>query len=195
MKTNALLHEDDIVLYAAPTPEALHAAVKQGYQQLKAKAASNDGEWIDADGVVHERRYRLVFGEDREDLTVKQRGFLHKAVFPQIAEQVSFPDGQRFEWRVWKEMFRARFLGDRWESRAEPRWDKAQGCYVIPKRKTPRKVRVSTEDLSIKQYSEYIDLVIDTAVAEYGVQFVFIETEREAVRWKRKARKPKQEQQ
>ena len=101
----------------------------------------------------------------------------------------TFPDGQRFEWRVWKEMFRGRFLGDRWVMRADPRWDRELGRYVIPKRKTPRRERVSTEDLSIKQYSAYIDIVIDTAVAEFGIVFDFVAAEREAVRYVKPTRR------
>lgn len=182
--SRSLLHEDDVVLYVAPSREALHAAARQLYEVAKTKIAANDTEWTDADGEVHQRRYRFVFGEDREDLTVKQRGFLHAAVFPQIAEQVTFPDGTRFTAKVWKEFFRERFLGDRWVSKRGLRWDAKEGRAVPSKRSTPRKERVSTEDLSIKQYSEYIDRVIDTATVEYGVAFVFEEREREDVRWK-----------
>lgn len=187
----ALLHEDDIVVYAAPTVHALHAAVLQVYERAKAKVASNDPDWTDADGEVHERRYRLTFGEDREDLTVKQRGFLHAAVFPQIAEQYTFPDGSRFTAKVWKEFYRERFLGDRWVSKRGVRWDEKAGQMVLAKRATPRRERISTEDLSIKQYSDYIDRVIDTAVVELGVVFVFIESEREEVRYRKPKRKRK----
>lgn len=189
MKSTTLLNDDDLVVYVAPTVEALHSAVLNVYQQAKARVAANDPERVDADGEIHERRYRLTFGEDREDLTVKQRGFLHAAVFPQIAEQYAFPDGSRFSAKVWKEHFRERFLGDRWESKREIRWDAKAGQMVLAKRKTPRRVRVSTEDLSIKQYSEYIDRVIDTATLELGVGFVFKPGEREEVRYKRRAKK------
>lgn len=182
--SRSLLHEDDVVLYVAPSRDALHAAARQLYETAKAKVAANDTEWTDADGEIHQRRYRFIFGEDREDLTVKQRGFLHAAVFPQVAEQVVFPDGTRFSAKVWKEHFRERFLGYRWEQVRALRWDEKQGKAVLAKRATPRKVRVSTEDLSIKQYSEYIDRVIDTATVEYGVTFVFEPRERDEVRWK-----------
>lgn len=170
----------DRVNVIARTREAAHEAITHGYALAKA---------LLADG----KRVSVNIGEDEEDLTIKQRGFLHKAVFPQIADQVTFEDGSRFEWRVWKEMFRARFLGDRWVMRAVPRWDKAAGRWITPKKKTPHKERVSTEDLSIKQYSAYIDTVIDTAVLEYGVTFHFIDFEREEVRWKEPARKPRKE--
>lgn len=189
--SRALLHDDDVVLYAAPTREALHAAAVQLYDLAKTRADANDAEWADADGEIHQRRYRFVFGEDREDLTVKQRGFLHAAVFPQIAEQVTFPDGTRFSAKTWKEFFRERFLGDRWVSKRALRWNKKEGKAMLAKRATPRKERVSTEDLSIRQYSEYIDRVIDTAVIEYSVVFAFKEGEREAVKYQPKRRKAK----
>lgn len=162
----------------ARTREDAHAAAKRAYEHAQA---------LVADG----KRVRITAGEDDDDLSIHQRGFLHKAVFPQIAEQYTFPDGARYAWQVWKEHFRARFLGDRWVLRAIPRWDPKQGRLVQPKRKTPHRERVSTEDLSMKQYSEYIDRVIDTATLELGVQFVFLAEEREAVRYVAPARKRK----
>lgn len=158
------------------TREAAHAAVTAGY--IHAQTLIGIG-----------RRVKVTVEEAEDELTIRQRAFLHKAVFPQISEQVTFPDGTRFEWRVWKEMFRARFLGDRWVLRAVPRWDAKTSSWVKPKRKTPHRERVSTEDLGIKAYSQYIDTVIDTAVVEFGVQFVFIAEEREAVRWVAQPRK------
>jgi hypothetical protein len=139
--------------------------------------------------VADGKRVRMLAAEAEDDLSIRQRGFLHKAVFPQISEQVTFPDGTRFEWRVWKEMFRARFLGDRWVLRAVPRWDIKTGQWIKPKRKTPHRERVSTEDLGLKAYSQYIDTAIDTAVLEFGVVFVFLPSERDAVRYVAPARK------
>lgn len=196
MNPRALMHDDDLLVYFDATQEARHAALlrvnemaKAMVERIRARVAS---QVPDEDGVLPgPSRLRIVLGEDHEDKTVKQRNFLHKAVFPQIADQAMFADGSRFEWRVWKEMFRSRFLGFRWEMNAEPRWDEKRSCFVTPKRKTPHKVRVSTEDLSIKQYSEYIDLVIDTAVLEYGVVFRFIAEERDAVRYVRPVRAKK----
>lgn len=174
-----LLAEDDVVLYAESSPEALHAAVLQLYSLAKTKAAAAGPERIDADGEIHTRRWRFIFGEDREDIRAKQRGFLHKAVFPQIAEQVAV-EGRRYEWRIWKEQYRKEFLGHRYEMQRLP------GA----KRATPVRVRISTEDLkTVKAYSDYIDQVIAHAVTEYGVEFVFRHDEREAVRWKPKKRK------
>jgi len=134
---------------------------------------------------------KVTVEEAEDELTIKQRGFRHKAVFPQIEEQYVHPDGTRTEWRAWKEYFRARFLGNRHVLKRVPRWDKKLGRMVLPKRKTPHSERISTEDLGVKAYSNYIDIVIDTATVELGVQFVFIETQREEVRYVAQPRKVK----
>jgi hypothetical protein len=176
-KRTLLLADDDVVLYADAAPEAIRGAMVQLYRVAQERSAAAGPERIDADGEVHPRRWRFTFGEDQEDLTVRQRGFLHAAVFPQIADQVAV-DGVRYVAKVWKEYFRALFLGSRWESLRLPG----------QKRATPRKVRISTEDLTVKHYSEHIDKVIAHAVSEFGVVFNFDQQEREAVRWKPKKR-------
>lgn len=176
--SRALLADTDTVLYFAATQDArLHVM-----RHANAQAAVLVDQAL-ADGEPG-RRIRVVVGVDHEDLTVKQRGFLHKAVLPQIAEQVS-PLGNRHVMKVWKEYYRAMFLGDRWETYEVPGQVDSKGRQ---KRKR-RKVRVSTEHLSIKQYSNYIDQVIAHAVTEWSVSFRFIAEEREAVRWKPKPRK------
>lgn len=158
------------------TREGAHAAMNAGYAHARSLLALD-------------RCVNITVKEAEDDISIKQRSFLHRAVFPQISEQVTFPDGTRFEWRVWKESFRARFLGDRWVMKAVPRWDENLRAWVKPKRKTPHRERVSTEDLGLKAYSEYIDLVIDTAVLEFGVAFVFLPSERDAVRYRSPTRK------
>lgn len=158
------------------TREAAHRAAMESYAQAQTLIGMG-------------RRVKFTVEEAEDELTIRQRGFLHKAVFPQIEEQYRHPDGTRTEWRAWKEYFRARFLGDTWVLKRVPRWDEKLGRMVLPKRKTPHRVRVSTEDLGVKKYSQYIDTVIDTATVELGVQFVFITEEREAVRWVAQPRK------
>ena len=125
---------------------------------------------------VQEEKYHAMI----EDIA-KQRRFLHGPVLGQIVEQAK-ADGQRFVMAVWKEYYRAKFLGFRWEH------------YKLPgqKKATPRKVRVSTEDLSVKQYSEYIDKVLADAATEFGVVFDLDPAEREAVRYVRPVRAKKQ---
>lgn len=112
--------------------------------------------------------------EHEDDITAKQRGFLHAAVLPQIAEQVRVGEkGERYVAEAWKEYYRKKFLGHKWVMQKLPG----------QKRAVPRKVRISTEDLGIKAYSEYIDRVIADAATEWFVQFRFRADEREAVRY------------
>ena len=170
MNTRQLMHEDDLVLYFSTRDEA-HGAILRANAHAKTLVAEAD----------EPKRYRIVVGEDRDDVSVKQRRFLHGPVLGQIVEQAK-ADGQRFVMAVWKEYYRAKFLGFRWEH------------YKLPgqKKATPRKVRVSTEDLSIKQYSEYIDKVLADAATEFGVVFDLDPAEREAVRYVRPVRAKKQ---
>lgn len=160
----------DTINVIAETREEAHQAASHAY--ALAQALIRDA-----------KRVRFLVGEDQDPITVKQRAFLHAAVFPQIAEQVVV-DGTRYAADIWKEFFRKRFLPDRWELTAVPKWDAALGRLVVPKRKTPLRVRVSTEDLGIKAYSDYIDRVIDTAVLELHVVFEFRPREREEVRYR-----------
>ena len=171
--------EQTTLIRFAGSRDGAHLAVKEIYDQAKTLVAL-------------QKRVKLTCEEAEDEISIRQRGFLHKAVFPQIAEQVVLPadmGGGRLDWRVWKEIFRARFLGDRYVLKAVARWDAKLGRVVIPKRKTPHRVRVSTEDLGVKRYSKYIDTVIDNAVVDYRVHFVFIAEEREAVRWVAQPRK------
>lgn len=179
----ALLADTDTVLYFAATQDARLHVMRQANAQatVLVEQAMSDGE--------PGRRIRVVVGVDHEDLTVKQRGFLHAAVLPQIAEQAKVA-GVRYVVRVWKEHFRALYLGDRWEAFELPGQFDAKGR----QKRARRKVRISTEDLSIKAYSEYIDKVIAYGADELGVVFRFIAEERETIRWAPKPRKARTEQ-
>lgn len=173
-----VLDQRDIVLLCHGSKESLHAAARQLYALAQQRVAQSPDRIDDESGEVEPRTWRLTFGEDNEDITTKQRGFLHAAVFPQIAEQVAL-NGERFSAETWKEHYRRKFLPDRWVMRKLPGH----------KRPTPQRVRVSTEDLTVKQYAEHIDKVIADAVTEFGVEFVFDNDEREAARYRRPARK------
>lgn len=116
---------------------------------------------------------QLKCGPADEPISIKQRGFMHGAVFPQIAEQAYVgPQRERFTADAWGEYYRRLFIADRWVMKKLP------GA----KRATPHRERVSSESLGVRRYSEWIDRVIDHAVVEFGVVFEFKEGEREAVR-------------
>lgn len=160
----ALLHDDDVVLRFVATAESAHEAVLLANAHAKTLVRDPDNA-----GKV----FRIIVGEERDSLSARQRRFMHGPLLGQIAEQVRV-NGERFVIAVWKRYYKDLFLGHTWEMVKMPGQKKA----------TPRKVPVSSEDLSIKQYSEWIDRVIAHAATEFGVRFVFQIDEREAVRYR-----------
>lgn len=185
---------DAIRIEIAATRDAYRAGMARLYELGLQQVLGNDSERIDHDtGEVVERRYVVSFAEVHIPLTIRQRGFLHAAVLPQIAEQVVV-EGVRFTPQTWKKHLKSLFLPVKWEMRREMVVDKATGRLRLAKRATPHKVEQHTEDLGIRAYSLFIDQCIDHATAEWGVVFVFKPTEREAVRYKRPARKVKAQQ-
>lgn len=96
-----------------------------------------------------------------EDLkTDKQRAYLHGCILANIAKQAR-PNGEQFPLKVWKEWFRSEFLGFRTVTHLNP----------FTKKKARRRQRLSTEDLSVRRYADYIERVIAYAVTELGVRF------------------------
>lgn len=167
MTPRLLMHEDDAVL-GFSTPEQCHQAALAAYAHAKTLMGNADPG----------TRFRFIVGQDRDSLSARQRRFFHGVVLMQIAEQARV-NGERFVMATWKEFFRKLFLQDTWEMVKLPG----------QKRATPRRQRVSSEDLSVKQYSEHIDKVIAYAITELGVSFDFDSHEREAVRYRDPARK------
>lgn len=93
--------------------------------------------------------------------TDKQRKYLHGYILMTIAQQAA-PNGVKFPMPVWKEHFRSEFLGFKTVTTKNP----------ITGKKLRRRVRVSTEDLGVKGYSEYIDRVAAYAATDLAVEFV-----------------------
>jgi hypothetical protein len=179
-----VLDEKDAVLLCTGDPTAMRSTVLRLCEIAKARVALAGPDPVDQDtGEVKPRVWRWIFGEANEDVTTKQRGFFHACVLPQIAAQ-AVVNGERFAADVWKEHLRRMFLPDKFVMRRLP------GA----KRATPLRVRVSTEDLGIRGYSEHIDRVIAYATTDLGVIFEFDRQEREAVRYRRPTRKPKQQE-
>lgn len=117
------------------------------WQQIKALAVAGHGTVVEV--------------RTAEDVkTDKQRRYLHGYVLMTIARQAA-PGGQKFDMKTWKEHFRAEFLGFKTVTVKNPMTGK----------KVRRRVRVSTEDLGVKGYSEYIDRVTAFAATELGVEF------------------------
>ena len=109
---------------------------------------------IDGHALVAE--FRLA--EDNK--TDKQRAYFHGVILTEIAKQAKV-NGQRFDFKTWKEYFRKEYLGFKTVTTINPMTGK----------KSRNRVRVSTEDLGVKAYSNYIDRVTAFAVTELGVEF------------------------
>lgn len=142
----------------AATREDAHDAITQAYGH--AKLLLLDG-----------KRVKVSISQDQDDKSARQRRFLHGVVLAQIAEQVSV-DGRRYVLAIWKEHFRAMFLGSTWETYRLPGEPEARA----------HEHRISSEDLLVGPYSNYIDRVIAYAITELDVAFDFTEWERESVR-------------
>lgn len=93
--------------------------------------------------------------------TDKQRKFLHGYILTTIAQKAA-PNGVKFPMAVWKEHFRSEFLGFKTVTSINP----------LTRKKSRKRVRVSTEDLGVKGYSEYIDRVAAFAATDLAVEFV-----------------------
>ena len=159
-------------------------ATKDGARQKFIHAMNHAACILENGGQVE-----LRVGPSSDPIGVRQRGFLHAAVLPQIAEQVYVENPaskkrERFVAEIWKEHLHKLFIPDKWEMRKMP------GA----KRATPHRVRVSSEQLGVKRYAEWIDRIIDHAVLELGVEFVFKPSEREGVRYVKKATKKQLQQ-
>ena len=92
-----------------------------------------------------------------DDITDKQRAYLHAVVLTEIAQGMVI-DGRRYPMPVWKEHFRAEFLGFKVVTSINP----------LTGKKVRRRVRISTEDLGIKGMADYIDRICAWA-AGYGI--------------------------
>lgn len=92
-----------------------------------------------------------------DDITDKQRGFLHAVVLTEIAQGLVI-DGRRYSMAVWKEHLRREFLPDKVQTFINP----------LTGRKSRRRVRQSTEDLGIRGMADYIDKCCAWA-AEHGI--------------------------
>lgn len=167
--------------------------------------AARDAYTVAQAFLASERPVWIRCTEDLEPVTARQRRFWHGPVLRQISEQawvVTFDKAgkpvlrERMVMEWWKEFFRVLLLErkPKWEMQRRARYDPELGRMVIARRKTPVRIRQSTEDLGVKAYSAYIDEGIAFAASEFSVQFVFDIDERESVRYvprKRHATAPK----
>jgi len=120
-----------------------------------------DQVWVQIKALAAAGHATVVEVRTAEDVkTDKQRRYLHGYVLMTIARQAEV-NGQKFDMKTWKEWFRAEFLGWKVRTYKNP----------LTGKKVRRRERVSTEDLGVKGYGEYIDRVTAYAATELGVEF------------------------
>ena len=124
-----------------------HMALMAGWRMAKAELMAE-----------HRLVMEIRLAEDAK--TDEQRRFYHGVILKQIAAQAR-PNGQKFTLAVWKEHFRKEYLGYKSVSCTDPMTGK----------KSRRRVRKSTEDLSVKGYAKLIEQVTAFAATELGVMF------------------------
>lgn len=93
-----------------------------------------------------------------DEITDRQRGYLHGVVLTEIARYARV-EGRAFDMKVWKEWYRAEFLGFKTVTYTDP----------FTGKKLRRRVRVSTEDLGVRGMADYIDRVVAHAATVLGV--------------------------
>lgn len=128
-------------------PSQAHKALQREWHYLK-------GELLAGNKQV------LTIKSFEEALTEKQRKYYHGYILMNIADQV-LVEGRKYSLPVWKEHYRAKFLGDTVVEVTD-----------IKTGATKKELRrVSSESLSVKGYNKLIDQVTADASTEYGVVF------------------------
>jgi predicted GNAT superfamily acetyltransferase len=95
-----------------------------------------------------------------ESMTAQQRKYYHSYILVNIAQQAAVA-GRKYAMPVWKEHYRAMFLGDKVVDVTDIKTG-------VIKRELQR---VSSESLSVKGYNELIEQVTADASTEFGVVF------------------------
>lgn len=92
--------------------------------------------------------------------TDRQRAYYHGVILKEIACKAEV-GGEKFSLATWKEHFRNEYLGFKTLTFINP----------FTKKKSRRRIRVSTEDLGVKAYANLIERVTAFAVTDLGVGF------------------------
>jgi hypothetical protein len=137
--------------------DLLHRVELHSPEQARAILARNLLPWIGeqlTQGLELVVEARLL----EDDITAKQRGYLHGGVLTQISKEAAVR-GEKFPMEVWKEWYRSQFLG----------FDVVTCIDPFTGRKLRRRVRKSTEDLGRRSLAEYTERVIAHASTELGL--------------------------
>lgn len=128
-------------------PSQAHKALQREWHYLKAELLAGN-------------KQVLTIKSFEEALTEKQRKYYHGYILDTVAKSVLI-DGRKYSIAVWKEHYRAKFLGDTVVEITD-----------IKTGATKKELRrVSSESLSVKGYNKLIDQVTADAATEFGVVF------------------------
>ncbi len=117
--------------------------------------------WHDAKNQLMAGHKQVVdIGNYEDKLTALQRRYYHGYVLNEIAKQAKVED-RHYDLKTWKEYYRKTILGDRIETITDP----------MTGANYKEVVRVSTEELSVKQYTNLIERVKNLATEELKVNF------------------------
>lgn len=114
------------------------------------------------------RRLVLTLVDAEDAKSAKQRRYYHGVILAEIAQKATV-NGKKFPMPVWKEHFRKKHLQDERKICTDP----------LTGKKSKRRIRQSTEDLSVKKYAQLIEMVTAYAVTDLGVTF----SERDIESW------------
>lgn len=156
-----MTQDGDTVLSFPGTREALHAAALRLYENAKERVAAAGPERVDREtGELVPRCWRLVFGPDEDDRTLRQNRFYWGYVLKCIADQARV-EGQRYATEAWHELFKRQILGY-----------EIVKARVAGKRKPViyRRLR-STTKLTVPQMSKYLEKVLAFASSDLCVAF------------------------
>lgn len=128
-------------------PSQAHKALQQEWHYIKSQLLAGN-------------KQVMTLKSFEEALTEKQRKYYHGYILDTIAKTVLI-DGRKYLLAVWKEHYRAKFLGDTVVEITD-----------IKTGATKKELRrVSSESLSVKGYNKLIDQVTADAGTEFGVVF------------------------
>jgi hypothetical protein len=137
--------------------DILHRVELHTAEQGREVLVNNMLPWI-GEQLKHGRKLVVEARLLDDDITEKQRGYLHAGVLTQISQE-AVVNGERFPMEVWKEWYRSQFLGFKVVTCIDP----------FTGKKSRRRVRVSTEDLGKRGLAEYTERVTAHASTELGL--------------------------
>jgi len=129
--------------------DILYRAELHNPEQARAVLARQALPWV-GEQLKQGRELVAEFRLLDDDITDKQRAYLHGVVLKEIAQQ-AMVDGRRFPMKVWKEHFRKEWLGHRTVTHTNPLTGRKYVSYTHLTLPTKRIVSIPVVGRSTKQ--------------------------------------------